>query len=102
MSIQYHIEDILRKALTPIHIEVLNESHMHHVPPGSESHFKVIIVSEKFSGKKLLERHRLVNELFAADLRDKKFHALALTADTPEEWEKRGGKIHASPLCPKA
>lgn len=102
MSIQHHIEDILRKALSPTHLEVLNESYMHHVPPGSESHFKVIIVSEKFSGKKLLERHRLVNELFVADLRNKKFHALALTTDTPEEWEKRGGKTQKSPLCPKA
>ncbi|XP_073780991.1 bolA-like protein 1 isoform X1 [Danio rerio] len=33
----------LSKALNPEHLEVINESHMHAVPPGSESHFKVLV-----------------------------------------------------------
>ncbi len=54
MSVAQTIEQKLRLALTPSHIEVINESHNHHVPPNSETHFKVIIVSEAFDGKRLL------------------------------------------------
>ena len=35
-----------RQAFAPLHLEVTNESHMHSVPAGSETHFKVIVVSE--------------------------------------------------------
>ena len=33
------------------HLDVVNESHKHNVPKGSESHFNVLIVSETFEGK---------------------------------------------------
>ncbi len=47
------IESKLISAFSPIHhMEVRNESYMHNVPTGSETHFKVIIVSEKFSSVK--------------------------------------------------
>lgn len=38
----------LQDNLNPIHLEVINESYMHNVPKGSESHFKVLVVSEQF------------------------------------------------------
>ena len=56
------VEDSIRHKLStaflPEHLQVLNESHMHNVPKGSETHFKVLVVSEKFQGKPLLQRHR--------------------------------------------
>ncbi|MGI9323235.1 MAG: BolA family protein [Pseudomonadales bacterium] len=40
----------------------MNESGNHNVPPGSESHFKLVLVSSEFDGKPLVQRHRLVNQ----------------------------------------
>jgi BolA protein len=71
---------------------------MHSVPPGSESHFKVTLVSDAFEGRRLLERHRAVNAALADELRDS-VHALALHTLTPEEWFARGGAVPASPPC---
>lgn len=46
--IEQAIKQTLTDNLQPIHIELINESYMHNVPKGSESHFKVLVVSEKF------------------------------------------------------
>ena len=51
MEIQQHIRQKLDQAFTPLHIEVENESHMHNVPEGSETHFRVLLVSTQFEGK---------------------------------------------------
>lgn len=92
---------IIRKlviSFEPAHLDVRNESGKHSVPSGSESHFKAVIVSAKFSGISLLDRHRLINEILAHELKNG-VHALSLTALTPEEWESRGGQTNASPPC---
>ena len=65
MSIQSAIESMLTNELDPVHLEVINESAMHNVPPGSESHFKVTAVSLEFSDKPLVSRHRMINEILA-------------------------------------
>ena len=44
------IEQKLREAFSPLHLEVADESHMHSVPEGAQSHFKVTVVSERFDG----------------------------------------------------
>uniref|UniRef100_A0A3Q0SLH3 BolA-like protein 1 n=1 Tax=Amphilophus citrinellus TaxID=61819 RepID=A0A3Q0SLH3_AMPCI len=83
------VERAIRTKLTdelkPDHLEVHNESHMHAVPPGSESHFRVLVVSSKFEGLPLIQRHRLVNEALKAEL-SSCVHALAIQAKTPEQW----------------
>ena len=87
----------LEKALSPEHLEVINESHMHNVPEGSESHFKVVIVSDDFKDKMLLARHRLVNKALEEELKGS-IHALALHTMTMEEWFEKG-KAAESPPC---
>ena len=47
------IERKLTEGLDAVHLEVINESGQHNVPAGSESHFKVVVVSGDFEGKKL-------------------------------------------------
>ncbi len=96
MSRQQTIEAALR-TLAPVHLEVVNESHMHSVPPGSESHFKVVVVADAFSGQKLIARHRQVNALLAAELAAG-LHALSIHALSPAEWEA-GGHDLESPAC---
>ena len=80
------------------HLEVLNESSQHNVPRGSETHFKVVIVSPAFHDVPLLERHRRVNATLADELSGG-VHALSIVAKTPEQWAKANGVVHPSPPC---
>ena len=98
MIVQTAIEAKLRDALDPVHLEVINESDRHSVPAGSESHFRLRVVASAFSGQRLVERHRAVNRLLAAEIAGG-VHALALETLTPEEWEARGGAGRESPPC---
>ena len=92
------VEQRLREALSPLHLEVADESHMHSVPEGAQSHFKVTVVSERFRGEKLIARQRSVNRLLATEF-DAGLHALALHTWTPEEWFEKGGRAPDSPPC---
>ena len=102
MTIQETITQKLTDAFSPEHLEVVNESHMHNVPEGSESHFKVLIVCDDFEDKMLIARHRLVNKVLDLELKKDKseggIHALALHTMTMDEWFKKG-KAPESPEC---
>jgi BolA protein len=102
MTIQENITQKLTDAFSPEHLEVVNESHMHNVPEGSESHFKVLIVCDEFEDKMLIARHRLVNKVLDMELKKDKseggIHALALHTMTMDEWFKKG-KAPESPEC---
>jgi BolA protein len=98
MQMQQQIRQKLEQTFTPLHIEVENESHMHNVPEGSESHFRVVLVSPQFEGKPLVQRHRAVNSALSEELKGQ-VHALALHTMTPEEWFAKGGSVPESPPC---
>lgn len=98
MLVRQTIEQKLRDAFGPMHIEVDDESHMHSVPDGAQSHFRVVLVSEAFDGKPLIQRHRAINKLLAEELAGG-VHALALHTMTPEEWFAKGGQAPESPPC---
>jgi len=97
VSQQQKLTECLTAAFQPNHLDVINESHQHNVPKGSESHFKVIIVSEAFQGQSLLARHRAVNHAAKALLSS--IHAFSIKAYTPEEWQQRGQTTDDSPKC---
>lgn len=88
----------LSEALAPTHLEVVNESHMHSVKPGSETHFKVIVVTPQFAGQSLITRHRRVNELLADELKSG-LHALSIHAFAPEQWTDSVKDQLSSPAC---
>ncbi|XP_067214540.1 bolA-like protein DDB_G0274169 isoform X2 [Linepithema humile] len=73
------VESLIRKkleaGLKPLYCDIINESYMHNVPKGSETHFKVVIVSDKFDKQPLIK------------------------AKTPEQWEVSDKTISASPAC---
>ncbi len=96
MSVEDEITEKLQLALNPVHLEVTNESHMHNVPPGSESHFKVVVVSDEFNGKLLIARHRLINKALAEELAGP-IHALALHTLTAQEWAEKGSAPESPP-----
>ncbi|MGC9401048.1 MULTISPECIES: BolA family protein [Vibrio] len=92
------LEKKLAETFSPVFAEVVNESYMHNVPKGSESHFKVTIVSEDFEGQRLITRHRAVNALFAEEL-NTQIHALAIHTYSPSEWDKEHQSSPDSPMC---
>ena len=97
MTIQAIIEEKLAQAFEPEFLDVVNESYMHNVPEGSESHFKVTIVSNAFIDKRLIARHRSVNQTLATEL--EAIHALAIHTLTPDEYFAKAGKVADSPEC---
>ncbi|MDX1506249.1 MAG: BolA/IbaG family iron-sulfur metabolism protein, partial [Spongiibacter sp.] len=60
MQVEHTIRDKVSAAFAPSHIELLNESHMHSVPANSETHFKLVLVSEHFRGVRKDARHQQV------------------------------------------
>lgn len=88
MSVEASIREKLIEALHPERLDVVNESHLHaghrNSPGTGESHFRVLVVSPLFAGKSRVERHRMVNEALAAELKGK-VHALAIKAYAPGE-----------------
>lgn len=92
------IRDVLSKRFSPHFIEVLDESDQHQGHPEARksggSHYRLILVSDYFEGKNLLERHRAVYETLGIDKSDS-MHALAIRACTVKEWEGMdAGKNH--------
>nr|WP_101749172.1 BolA/IbaG family iron-sulfur metabolism protein [Endozoicomonas acroporae] len=98
MGMKENIIDKLNESLQNDLIDVTNESHLHNTPPGSESHFKVVIVSEAFEGKMPVKRHQMIYGLLADELREQ-IHALALHTYTPVEWQTRNQTAPTSPDC---
>ncbi len=98
MDVKQDIEQVLREALSPLHLQVVDETGMHNVPEGAQSHFKVTVVSRAFDGESPLQRHRRINGLLRQQF-DAGLHALALHTMTPEEWFDRGGTAPDTPEC---
>lgn len=98
MSLQQQIEQKLLLHLAPERMLLVNESHNHSVPKGSETHFNLIIVSEAFTNKRLIERHRLIYDALGAQLKSG-LHALTMKTLTPAEWQAAGGEV-ANPAPP--
>ena len=88
----------LSAVFEPEVLDVINESHLHAVPAGSEQHFKVVIVSHCFQAQPRLSRHRSVHAALATEL-ERDVHALSIDAFTPVEWRERGGTTLSSPRC---
>jgi BolA family transcriptional regulator, general stress-responsive regulator len=94
------IEAKLTQALSPEHLAVIDESHLHagHHHLGSdhhaafdgsgETHFRVRLVSAAFAGQSRVGRHRLVNEALREELAGG-VHALAIEASAPGEPTRR-------------
>ena len=81
------IEEHLKNALEPEHMEIIDDSARHAGHEGAKSgggHYIVTIVSSKFAGHNLVQCHRMVYEALGDAMR-KDIHALSIRAKTPEE-----------------
>lgn len=98
MTRKHRIETLISQHLPTATFDVINESANHHVPPNSETHFKLVIISSEFESLSRIARHRLINQLLADELANG-LHALSLSLYTPAEWDANGKTIPASPAC---
>ncbi|WP_342321873.1 transcriptional regulator BolA [Kosakonia sp. BYX6] len=98
MMMREQIETKLKAAFEPIFLEVVDESYRHNVPAGSESHFKVVLVSDRFTGERFLNRHRMIYGTLTDEL-STTIHALALHTYTLKEWEGLQDTLLTSPAC---
>lgn len=96
MSVANDIESKLTAACAPVHMELVNESHMH-AGPATESHFKLVLVAPMFDGLSRVRRHQAIYKILADELAGP-VHALALHLYAPDEWNHQDG-VPASPLC---
>lgn len=90
MTIAEMITQRLAERLRPVRLEVIDESAAHagHMgaSPAGETHFRVVVVAEAFTGATRIARQRMVNELMA-DLLAGPVHALSARLMTPAEFD---------------
>lgn len=85
------IERKLIAGLSPAHLEVRDDSHLHAGHAGARGgggHYSVVVVAAAFEGMGRLERHRLVYSLLGDEM-NSTIHALALRTLAPDEWRNR-------------
>ena len=73
--------------LEPLQLDIRDDSARHagHGGPHKASgHFDMTIVSSRFAGKRVMERHRMVYDALGP-LMKRDIHALSIVAKTPEE-----------------
>ena len=83
------IEDAIRERLDAVHVEVIDESHLHAGHAGAKSgggHFRATVVSGLFEGKAPVARQRLVYAALATEMAAD-IHALSLKTLTPDQWK---------------
>ncbi|XP_010241713.1 PREDICTED: protein BOLA2 [Nelumbo nucifera] len=84
------VEASLTSKMNPSHLEIIDTS------GGCGASFAIEIVSEQFEGKKLLERHRMINSALAEEMQH--IHALSIKkALTPTQWKQQQESISTPP-----
>lgn len=83
MNRQDRISRALQHGLQPSSLDVIDESHQHAghagARPEGETHYRIHVIADAFTGKSRVERHRLVNALLKSEF-DNGLHALAIHA----------------------
>ena len=91
MSVAESIKKKLVDAFNPVHLEIVDESHLHaghsSAPEGGERHFRVIITATVFEGQTQIFRQRRVYNILADEMAGP-VHALSLSTLTPDEAKK--------------
>lgn len=88
MSVATTIRQKLENALSPVVVEIHDDSHKHAghagARPGGETHFRVHVVAAAFDGTTRVERQRRIYGILADEMAGP-VHALQIRAETPEE-----------------
>lgn len=89
----------IQESLSPTHVELVDESYKHSAGPDAGTHWRCLVVSPAFAGKRLLQRHRLVYGALGDAMNDF-VHAFSPKPLTPDEYAAAGGVVqHETPDC---
>jgi len=55
---------------------------------GSEDHFSIVVISDKFENLSLVDRHRKIYSIFKDEI-SKEIHALQIQTYTHKEWRDK-------------
>ena len=69
------VEELIRAGMPGAEVKVT----------GDGRHFEAIVVSADFTGKSLIQRHRLVMDTVRQQIASDELHALSIKAHTPDE-----------------
>ena len=94
--IESQIINTLSRSLNLSSLKIINESLMHNVPEGSETHFKIVVITNDFNNLSIIKRHKLIYKTL--DHLMSKIHALSIHAFNEEEFKLKP-IILDSPEC---
>jgi len=80
------IRAYLQAEFAPDELEVKDDTHLHEGHAGAKEgkgHFRVRIVSDRFSNTRPIDRHRMVFQALG-DMMDTDIHALSVAASAPD------------------
>lgn len=97
MNVQSVIQEKIEQSFDVAHMQLENESHMHSVPENSETHFKLLLVTDDFQQQRKVARHQSVYKVLQEELAAG-VHALALHLYTEQEWQEKQ-IVPESPQC---
>ena len=80
MISQETLTEYIRRAMRDAVVTMIDKT-------GTMDHLKVVIISDAFQDKNLLDRHRLIYQALDAPMKDGRIHALELTAKTKTEHQ---------------
>ena len=89
MGFSKDIEKKIEAALKPASLEIVNESHLHaghqeSFDGSGETHLRIKVVADAFTGMSRVDRHRAINALVADEIAAG-LHAIAIEAKAPGE-----------------
>tara|TARA_B100000989_G_scaffold275087_1_gene234360 strand:+ start:601 stop:897 length:297 start_codon:yes stop_codon:yes gene_type:complete len=96
MIVQNKIDKLLKDNFNVFKLIIRNDSNKHNVPPDSESHFNVMIVSNDFQNLSQIQRHKKVYKALDSLLTE--IHAFSITAITTSEF-KENPSLRDTPDC---
>lgn len=98
MIVETQLRRLVEDRFEPVYLQLENESHQHSVPADSETHFRLLLVSKRFTGLRKVARHQLIYQA-ASELLAGPIHALSMFLYDPSEWREREQPPAASPDC---
>ncbi len=81
------IEQVLAKNIKADFLEVVDESASHY--EANDSHFKITVVSDQFTGLSIIKRHKLIMSLLKSNSIMDKIHAVNIETRTVEEIQRQ-------------
>jgi len=95
-KIESTIKNLLIDKFNPSLLSITNESYMHNVPEGSESHFKIVLVSDSFKDISKIKQHQKIYKVLGKLMNS--IHALSIYSFDEMEYENNPVIID-SPNC---